>query len=155
MTRPLARLASAALLALTLALLLALAGYTCAKLYKMAAIRGWLPGAVHKEHVVTAKRVLDCEFGPCYWIAGNGADISQRSTYRENLDEAQWQGVRVGDRVVMAYYGDDPHPYQPDGIYTSAGNFGFDLIVLGVELALAMMVAKALVLRRHAARPGA
>jgi len=121
-----------------------LALFTSAKLYKMTAIRGWVPGAIYKEHVVTDKRVLDGEYGPAHWIAWEGADITQRSTFRETLDEEQWETINIGDKVAIAYYRDDPEPYKLDGIYVSPGNFVFDLILLIGEILVIIILVRLL-----------
>jgi hypothetical protein len=117
---------------------------TGGKLYKMAAIRGWVSGANFRDQVVTAKRVVEDEDGPVFWIAWSGADPAQRSTFRDNLDRDQWEQIQIGDTVRMAYYDSDPYPrpYKPDGIYTSAGNFAFDIVLLASELAGCFFLAR-------------
>lgn len=100
----------------------------------MSAIRGWVPGAIYKEHIVTDKRVLDGKYGPAYWVAWEGADITRRSTRRTNLGKEQWQTIDIGDRVTIAYYRGNPEPYIPDGIFVSPENFAFDLILFTGEI---------------------
>jgi hypothetical protein len=127
-----------------IALVVWLTLFTSAKLYKMAAIRGWMPGAIYKEHVVTDKRALEDEYGPVYWVAWEGGDITQRSNLRENLDEEQWSAIKVGDKVAIAYYRGAPEPYKPDGIFVSLGNFGFDLVLLFGEILLTITLVRLL-----------
>lgn len=134
-----------------MALAVSMALYTGAKLYKMSAIRGWVPGAVHKERVVTDKRAVEGEYGPVYWIAWEHGDIAQRSNVRENVDEQQWSAIRVGDKVTIAYYRDDPEPYKPDGIYASTGNFVFDFFLLIGEIMLSITSVR--FLRRQWKKP--
>src|SRR4051812_19406382 len=95
---------------LLLAFAMSLGLYTSIKLYKMMAIRGWLPGATFKEHVLTDKRMLEGEFGPSYWIAWDGSNITRPSNSRENLDKLRWANMKIGDKVTIAYYRGDPSP---------------------------------------------
>jgi hypothetical protein len=116
--------------------------FTAGKLYKMASIRGWVPGAIYKEHVVTDKRVLEGTYGPVHWLAWSDADITERSPMRENVEKEQWDNIAIGATITMAYYRDDPEPYKPDGIFVSAGNFVFDLLLLTLELAAIIGLAR-------------
>lgn len=136
------RILRAVVVTTLVAFLLGLAGFFIGKLYEMAAIRGWVPGAVYRTHVITDMQVLDGDYGPAYWIAWDGAPIARRSHQRENLERDQWARLAVGDTVTMAYYRDDPTPNSPDGIYVSLGNFVFDIVLLSCALLLACVLGR-------------
>jgi|ERR1022692_1588301 hypothetical protein len=107
---------------------------TGTRLYKMAAIRGWVSGATLREHVLTGKRIEQTERGPVYWIRWHEADPARRSAFQDNLDSEQWEQIHPGDKVTMAYYKSEPYPYKPDGIYTSPSNFAFVIGLLALEV---------------------
>lgn len=108
--------------------------YTGNKLRKMFTIRGWLPGARVEMKVITGKQKTPGRHGSSYWISWDNKSPSTTGHHRVNLNHDQWETISLGDEIEVRYIGKDKSPYLPTGIYASIGNFGFDLILLIVEL---------------------
>lgn len=123
-----------------LALIVALGvgiGVTGPKLYKMAQIKGWLPGATAADWTVTQKWHQTPNQHPSgrntYWIATTEEDIRKIGPHRLNVPSEKWESLKEGDKLEIVSVPGDPAPYLRDGIFVSWGNFAFDLALLGVE----------------------
>ena len=100
--------------------------YTGSKLVKMAQIRGFIPGPTPVAKTITGKAALPGHYGDAYWVAWDGADVSEPGRNRINLDPEAWERYRVGDEIDVIYFRGDRFPYLRDGIFSNNGNFVFD-----------------------------
>ncbi len=125
---------------------LGLGAYTTHKLYKMARIRGYVGSPEIEQQIVTDKRAEEAR----------GRRGSTRvcwlhwETDRVQADCDHWDAVRIGDTIELVAFDDEL--YLKDGdIYTSDGNFVFDLVLLAGELG-GLVVCVVLLLRVRARR---
>ncbi|OWK41854.1 hypothetical protein [Fimbriiglobus ruber] len=129
--------------ALALVISTALAfGVTVPKLYKMAQIVGWQPGAEVVTSSVTQKGVDEGMRGRRhYWVswANNGGSPSR--AYRDNVSPEVWESMKMGDRVEVAYVPCDDAAYLRNGVFVEPGNFVFDFVLLAVTLGVSVASA--------------
>jgi hypothetical protein len=121
-------------------LLAALALYTTHKLYFMCRVRGFI-GTRHIEvHRVTGKTVehgtsrrgRDRTFCFVSWAA-DAAEDDRRHSVQVECD--YWETVKEDDRIEVIRLGDDGDIYlRGADVYSSNGNFIFDLSLFGLEL---------------------
>src|SRR4051812_49052852 len=136
----------------TVALVLALgaaffAAATVPKLVGMCQLRGWIPGAraerreIRSMWLQTPYRVvypngMEIERrGPC-WVTWTDANVKIRGPHRLDLDRSQCNMRRIGDPIEPVWIIGTDLPVTRDSVWASAGNFAFDLILLGVEATL-------------------
>ncbi len=116
--------------------------FTGPKVYRMAQIRGFVPGAqVSAETVVekwhqTPEQHHDGR--DVFWVTWSESDIRARGSHRLNLPEELWNTVTVGGPIEIVRLEGGSEPHHRQGIYASNGNLAFDLILLGVLLFLAV-----------------
>ena len=118
-----------------LACLAFLTWFTSSKLIKMGKIRGFIAGPPPQSKTITAKAILEGNYGEVYWLAWDRADIRVPGGNRINLPREVWDKHAIGDRISVYYFPGDKWPYLREGIYASNENFGFDAVFLGAELA--------------------
>jgi hypothetical protein len=125
---------------LGIVLMAALGLYTTHKLYLMCRIRGFI-GVRHVEvHHVTGK-TAEHGMGPggrertfCFvsWAADAAADDQ---SHRVPVECDYWETVKEDDRIEVIRLSDDGAIYlRGADVYTSDGNFIFDLVLFGLEL---------------------
>jgi hypothetical protein len=121
---------------------MAVAGFiTFPKLYRMCQVKGWIPGGVVRIETITDVWHQTPDEHPkgnhAYWVSWGSRSIRVVGHHRMNLEKEHWARFRVGDQVQLVDIPGDPHPHTRDGIFVSSGNFGFDIVLLLVELAVA------------------
>lgn len=113
-------------------------GITIPKLYKVAQIKQWLPGAITSKQLITQKWHQSSEAHPegrdTYWIAWTEEDIHIAGNHRLNLTYDKWLSLQIADEIKVVYVKGDETPYLHDGIFVSLENIMFDLVLLLVEL---------------------
>lgn len=114
-------------------------GVTIPKLYKMTQIRGWQPGAIVEQHVITQKWHQSKEEHPrgrdAYWIAWTEDDIRSIGSHRLNVPAETWEAMAPGQPIEIVRFKGDRWPYlRNDPIFASNENFVFDLILLAIEV---------------------
>ncbi len=129
------------------ALLLLAVTVTGPKLYKMAQIRGFVPGAEVVQKQITDKwHQTSAEHHKgrnVYWISWGNKSIKEKGAHRVNLEHDTWKQYHIGQKLELAYIGKDSKPYLADGIYASNDNLIFDCVLLLIELfgAITLMLA--------------
>lgn len=120
-----------------LALVLAF-GVTGPKLIKMCQIRGWIPGAVVVEEVISKKWHQTPSQDPSerntFWISWGDKSIMIRGNHRINLEEDDWEQIEVGQSIELTKVPGSNDIFLRDGIFASNGNFVFDIFLLLIEL---------------------
>lgn len=118
-----------------------LAVFTGFKLYRMAQIRGWVPGAKITTYTVTQKAVTKGWRGrDAYVISWKNENIQTPSHNRVFVPYEKWKNIRIGSQVDIARVGNSEEPYLLDDIYVSDGNFVFDIMLLCTELGVACLM---------------
>jgi hypothetical protein len=125
---------------LGIVLLAALALFTTHKLYSMCRIRGFI-GTRHVEaHHVTGKTV-EHGVGPhgeqrTFCFVSWAADATEDDRHhRVQVECDYWETVKEDDRIEVIRLADDDGIYlRGADVYTSDGNFIFDLVLFGLEL---------------------
>ena len=111
---------------------------TIPKLYRMAQIKAWIPGATITREVVAQKwHQLPSEYPrerDVYWISWGPAPIREVGPHRTNLEADDWARVEVGQPVNVVRIPGDEHTYTQNDIFVSTGNFVFDIVLLLIEL---------------------
>ena len=129
--------------ALALVISVALAGgVTGPKLYKMAQIKGWLPGATATTRPITQKGVDHGTRGrEHHWVswANSGGPISR--AHRASVSPEVWETMTVGDPVEVIRVPGDEDAYLRNGVFVEPGNFVFDIVLLSVGLCVAVASA--------------
>jgi hypothetical protein len=114
--------------------------FTSHKLYQMARLRGWV-GHLRVEHkTVHAFWTQDASNGRTCWVSWTNEDVTASGPHRTNMDCEHREHLKVGDPIEILYLpsedGPGDTPYLRNGdIYSSDGNFQFDLGLLILELA--------------------
>ena len=121
-----------------------LLAFTGNKLWKMAQINGWVPGADTVEVAVTEKSASETELrhgvgDTVYWLIWQDG--------RTNVTREIWQGVQMSDRLELRRLPGEGKLYYEGGIYASPGNFVFDFVLLGLEFVLFFCALTRLVIR--------
>lgn len=128
-------------------------GVTVPKLYKMAQIKAWIPGATTRQETITQKWHQTPEEHRrrrnVYWIAWSDTEIRDVGDHRLNVDEEVWDKLAVGDQIEVVRLPNDPWPYLRNDVFTSTGNFVFDFILLVAEIGVAVGMAVGLVRDRR------
>jgi hypothetical protein len=122
-------------------------GVTIPKLYKMAQIVGWLPGAEVTTGFITQKGVDEGMRGrQHYWVswAIHGGAFSRAD--RGNVSPEVWAKMRVGDSVEVARVPGDDAGHLRNGVFVEPGNFVFDFVLLALTLGVAVASAGRLLL---------
>jgi hypothetical protein len=115
---------------------------TVPKLYRMSAIKGWIPGATTHIYRVTQKTVHQSDYGDVHWIGWTSRDVDEPGNHRINVGADQWARLQNGDPIEILTVGNDPTPELRDGVYTEPGNFAFDVVLLLLEIAGIVLVTR-------------
>lgn len=112
--------------------------FTGQKLYKMAMIRGFIPGAKVEKRIITQKwnqyvrqRRLSRNV---YWISWTDKSIQEVGNHRLNMRYDDWQKLSEGDAIDLVFIPGDNRAFMKNDIFADNGNFIFDLILLIIEL---------------------
>jgi hypothetical protein len=125
-------------LALVISIPLA-AGVTGPKLYKMAQIKGWQPGATTTTRWITDKGVERGSRGrQSYWVTWANYGGRPAESDRDWVSAETWASMKVGDPVEVVSVPGDKAGYLRDGVYVEPGNFAFDLVLLAVAACVAL-----------------
>jgi hypothetical protein len=116
---------------------LILALYTGNKLYTMAQVRGFVPGARVTQQTVTQKYIGFGKRGDVYWISWTKEDIRKVGDHRTNLEYDEWVKYEEGDPIEVIYANNSSTPFLRNDIFTTNGNFVFDGLLLTAELGTA------------------
>ena len=130
------------------------AGVTVPKLYKMAQIKGWQPGATVTTRVITDKGWDQGRRGfKHYWVswANHGGALTRAD--RDNVSPEGWQRMRVGDSVEVVRVPGDDAAYLRNGVFVEPGNFVFDYVLLAAELITALVMVILLFRSRRGRAP--
>jgi len=128
-------------LALVISTALAVGG-TGPKLYKMAQIKGWQPGAIVATRFITQKGVnQDMRGREHYWVswANHGGALTHAD--RANVSPEVWESLKVGDSIEVIRVPGDDSAYLRNGVFVETGNFVFDFVLLGVTVCVAVASA--------------
>jgi hypothetical protein len=123
---------------------------TVPKLFTMARIRGWLPGASQSTEIIAQKWDHPSRRGHAYWIAWSERDIREVGPHRLSVPRDRWERLAVGDRIAIVRLPRHRQPYLRDGIYASTGNFLLDVLILLVEIGVVLAMIHRL---RHPPAP--
>jgi hypothetical protein len=129
-------------------------GVTLPKLYKMAQIKGWQPGATVTTRVITDKGVDQGRRGlKHYWVswANHGGALTRAD--RDNVSPEDWQSMRVGDSVEVVRVPGDDAAYLRNGVFVEPGNFVFDYVLLAAEIITALVMVILLFMSRRGRTP--
>ena len=123
-------------LAVALVVCIGLAAYTSTKLHRMSRIVDETSVAqrVVRKTVEAGRRTDSCYL----WVPE-----------RVQADCDYWDGVSVGDTVEIVVVDGEQHVTGGD-VYTSKGNFMFDIVLLVAEIVGAIVCVVLLILRRRA-----
>jgi hypothetical protein len=117
-------------------------GVTGPKLYKMAQIRGWQPGAKVTTRWITDKGVnQDMRGRQFYWVSWANHNGAPTAADRDNVSPEVWESMKVGDPVEVVRVPGDDGAYLRNGVFVELGNFVFDLVLLAVALGVAVASA--------------
>jgi hypothetical protein len=107
------------------------------KLYRMARIVGWQPGAEVATRWVAHKGVdNDMRGRKFHWVSWA---IDGSPTDRDNVSPEVWESMKVGDAVEVVFVpGTNEKAHLRKGVFVEEGNFVFDFILLGVEILVAV-----------------
>jgi hypothetical protein len=126
--------------ALALVISTALAvGVTGPKLYKMAQIMGWQPGADVTTGFITEKGVnQDYRGREHYWVswANHGGALTRAD--RANVSPEVWESMKEGDSVEVVRVPGDESAYLRNGVFVEPGNFVFDFVLLALAVGVAV-----------------
>jgi hypothetical protein len=126
-------------------------GVTIPKLHKMAQIKGWVPGAVIRQKIVTQKgadpprRARD--FEKSYWVSWIEGDVGDSWKHRVRVPEDVWQVIKLGDQIEVIEVPGEENPHLRNDIFVEPGQFNFDYVLLAGELITAGAVFVLLILR--------
>jgi hypothetical protein len=110
-----------------------LAIFTTHKLYRMAWISGIVGNAQVEQRPIADKIFRRGRTGRiCYFVLRDHGAADQRPP-KLQADCDYWDQKHTGDLVDFVDTGDDAF-LREGGIYTSAGNFMFDFLLLAVAL---------------------
>jgi hypothetical protein len=115
----------------------ALAIFTTHKLYTMCRIRGFVGERRIEAHRVTGKTVEHGEKDRTFCFVSWAEDAREDDLrHRVQADCDYWETVKPDDRIELVRLDGDGETYLRGGdVYTANGQFIFDLVLLGVELA--------------------
>jgi hypothetical protein len=105
--------------------------YTSNKLYCMAAVRGWVPGARSEWVTILRKEIVPGGGGlvrRLHWKDADGRDDWG------NPPPERWEALAVGDTLEIRWVGLTPESHIADGIWASDGNVVFDVVLVLLEL---------------------
>src|SRR5262245_44046154 len=94
-------------------LALALAFFTGSKLFAMAQIKGWVPGASVKNEVITQKwhqEPAQPSDDGTFWVAWGDTSIKERGNHRMNLAREKFDAVEVGSPLEVVRVPGRDHP---------------------------------------------
>jgi hypothetical protein len=100
---------------------------TFPKLQKMFQIQGSLPGATSELQMVVQKNQSQSRASD-YW------EITTDSGFNERITFEAWSKLKIGDPIELRRIGTSNELYAKDGIFTEAGNFIFDYVLLFLEV---------------------
>jgi hypothetical protein len=107
--------------------------FTGGKLYKMAQIEGWAPGASISQVEVLDKGTESGRRGSeYYWVE---LDPIKLSDHRIRLEQNYWNTIKIGDSIEVRQVPSDDSTYSKNDIFTEPGNYSVDVVLLIVELA--------------------
>jgi hypothetical protein len=127
------------------------AAVTVPKLYKMAQINGWQPGATITARVITNKGVDEGRRGlKHYWVSWSKNGSSLNHADRDYVSPEVWETIQEGDSVEVVRVPGDEAGYLRNGVFVEPGNFVFDYFLLAAEIitALAMAILIIIISRR-------
>jgi hypothetical protein len=130
------------------------AGVTGPKLYKMAQIKGWQPGATVTTGVITDKGVNQGRYGFKHWVSWTNHGGALTRDDRDNVNAEDWESMRVGDRVDVVRVPGDDGAYLRNGVFVETGNFVFDFVLLAAEIITALVMVILLFRSRRGRTPG-
>ena len=116
----------------------ALALFTTHKLYKMCCIRGFVGERRIEAHRVRDKTVEHGAKNRTFCFVSWAEDAREDDRrHRLAVDCDYWETVKPDDRIEVVRLGEDSDIYLRgnDDIFASNGQFIFDLVLLGLELA--------------------
>ena len=120
-------------------------GMTGSKLYKMAQIKGWLPGATVTPAVTTQKGVDRAQgrrqIEDSYWVSWAKGDVRGSWAERERVSPDVWETMKVGDPIELIRVPGDSQAYLRNGVFVDPDNFAFDLILFAGAMAVAVVSA--------------
>jgi hypothetical protein len=100
---------------------------TFPKIQKMFQIQGNLPGATSEMQTVVQKNQSRSRASD-YW------EITTDSGFNERITFEAWSKLNIGDLIELRRIGPSNELYAKDGIFTEAGNFIFDYVLLFLEI---------------------
>jgi hypothetical protein len=119
-------------------------GVTGPKLYKMAQIKGWVPGALVTPAVVTQKGVDPRQFRQIeetYWVSWEYGEVRGSWTRRVRVSPEVWEGMKLGDPIDLIRVPGDGRTYLRNGVFVDWGNCAFDLFLLAAAVVVALVSA--------------
>jgi hypothetical protein len=125
---------------LGMVLMVALAIFTTHKMYSMARMRGFIGKRIITVHHITDKKretsfrnAHEREFCFVSWAESASENDPQ---HRVQVDCDRWRKLELGDRIEVARIDEDDSGHMIGAeVFESDGNFVFDMVLLGIELA--------------------
>jgi len=111
--------------------------YTSHKLYVMMQIRGFMPGTVVTTCTITQKWEEQRK-GTYYCISWNNPPEAGLTRDQDRIDYAAWSALNVGDPITVVAIGKKRDTYARASIFAVNGNFGFDIVLLLIEIGVAI-----------------
>jgi hypothetical protein len=117
-------------------LMVLLALFTTHKLYTMCHIRGFFGTRQIEAHDVTASWIEHGARNRTFCFLSWAEDPSENDrAHRVQVECDYFETVKPGDRIEIVRYDDDTYLRGSGDIHASNGNFIFDLVLFGLELA--------------------
>jgi hypothetical protein len=120
------------------------------KLFKMALIEGWIPGADVTHEVITQMGVEPADLRrseDSYWVSWVYGDVRDSWHRRERVPREVWQRMREGDPIeVVHIFGSS---YLREGVFVEPGQFALDIVFLAAELTVGVVMLVQIRMRRR------
>jgi hypothetical protein len=114
------------------------------KLYGIAQIKGWIPGAeVRRAFIVQkgmdpSRRLRDQD---SYWVSWEYGEVRDSWYRRVRVSPEVWQDMQLGGPIDLIRVGDDPHTYLREGVGVEWGNIALDLGMLAVAVVVFLVTS--------------
>jgi hypothetical protein len=153
-------------------------GGTVPKLYTMARIKGWVPGAVVTHEMITQKGIAHARRtreDDVYWLSWSNNTVRDEDARRGSkglfyrlvpwadqsggawtlcvrVEPEAWKELEVGDPLEVIRIPGDESAYHRNDAFVDAGQFVIDFPFLAVEITVAIVVLIQIIRRYRRSR---